>query len=249
MLPPLGYAIGAAAGLLAYAGYASMAPASQLYGRTFTRGNNPRQLALTFDDGPNDPYSLHLLDVLAEHQVKATFFLIGRYVTQLPEVVRRIAQAGYVIGNHSYSHPNLIFGTAAGAAREISDCAKAIDDAVGAHSKLFRPPFGGRRPGVLRTIRKLGLTPIMWSVTCYDWRDSASAASIARCAQRQIKRGAGNVVLLHDGGHKALGEDRSNTVAATREIIRVHKAEGYEFVTIPEMMQSSAGVMTTRVAR
>jgi peptidoglycan/xylan/chitin deacetylase (PgdA/CDA1 family) len=249
MLPPLGYAIGAAAGLLAYAGYASMAPAPQLYGRTFTRGHNPRQLALTFDDGPNNPHTPNLLDVLAEHDVNATFFLIGRYVVQLPEVVRRIAKAGHVIGNHTYSHPNLIFCSAATVAREISDCAKAISDVVGTHSKLFRPPFGGRRPGVLRAIRKLGLTPIMWSVTCYDWRASASAASIARCAQRQIKRGAGNVVLLHDGGHKAVGADRSNTVAATREIIRVHKAEGYEFVTIPEMMQSSAAISTTRVVR
>ena len=241
MLPPLGYAIGAAAGLIAYAGYASMAPASQLFGRTFTRGDDPRRLALTFDDGPNDPHTLHLLDLLAEHEVKATFFLIGRYVAQRPDIVRRITEAGHVIGNHTYSHPNLIFCAPSVVVREINDCSKAINDAVGAHSKLFRPPFGGRRPVVLREIRGLGLMPIMWSVTCYDWHSSASAASITRRAQRQIKSGAGNVILLHDGGHKALGADRSNTVAATREIIRIHKAEGYEFVTVPQMMESARG--------
>lgn len=237
MLPPLGYAIGAAAGLIAYAGYASMAPASQLFGRTFTRGDNPRSLALTFDDGPNDSQTLHLLDLLAEHDVKATFFLIGRYVAKQAEVVRRIAKAGHVIGNHTYSHPNLIFCSESAVACEIADCAKTINDAVGGHSKLFRPPFGGRRPGVLRAVRAMGLMPIMWSVTCYDWRAAASAASIARCAQRQIQHG-GNVVLLHDGGHKALGADRRSTVEATQEIIRIHKAEGYEFVTIPEMMEA-----------
>lgn len=238
MLPPLGYAIGAAAGLIAYAGYASMAPGSQLFGRTFTRGDNPRRLALTFDDGPNDTHTLRLLDLLAEHDVKGTFFLIGRYVARQAEVVGRIAKAGHVIGNHTYSHPNLIFCSESAVAHEISDCAKVINDAVGAHSKLFRPPFGGRRPGVLRTVRAMGLMPIMWSVTCYDWRAAASAASIARCAQRQIRRAAGNVILLHDGGHKDLGADRKSTVEATREIIRIHKAEGYEFVTIPEMLQA-----------
>ena len=238
MLPPLGYAIGAAAGLIAYAGYASMAPASQLFGRTFTRGDNPRRLALTFDDGPNESLTLRLLDLLAEHQVKATFFLIGRYVAKQAEVVRHIAKAGHIIGNHTYSHPNLIFCSEITVAREITDTAKAINDAVGEHSRLFRPPFGGRRPSVLRAVRAMGLTPIMWSVTCYDWRASASAASIARCAQRQINRKAGNVILLHDGGHKALGADRKSTVEATGEIIRIHRAEGYEFVTIPEMMES-----------
>lgn len=235
----IGHVLGAAAGLIAYAGYASMAPASQLYGRTFTRGNDPRKLALTFDDGPNDPHTLRLLDVLAAHNVKATFFLIGRYVAQRPDIVRRIAEAGHAIGNHTYSHPNLIFCAPSRIAREIDDCDKAISDAVGEHSNLFRPPFGGRRPDVLHALRRRGLAPIMWSVTCYDWRESAGAAAIEGHARGQIARGAGNVILLHDGGHKTMGADRQNTVAATAEIIRAHKAQDYSFVTIPEMMESS----------
>src|SRR6266853_6796154 len=96
-----------AAGAASYAGYATMAPASQLYGRTVTHGSDPQQMALTFDDGPNDPHTMRLLDVLAKHNAKATFFLIGRYVRQCPEIARAVLAAGHEIGNHTYSHPNL----------------------------------------------------------------------------------------------------------------------------------------------
>src|SRR5262249_57521853 len=86
-----------------------MAPTPQLYGRTLTHGADPAQMALTFDDGPNDPHTLHLLDLLAQHRAKATFFLIGKYVRQRPKIARAIHDAGHSIGNHTYNHPNLIF--------------------------------------------------------------------------------------------------------------------------------------------
>src|SRR5215831_20038271 len=102
----------AAAAAVSLAGYAAMAPTSQLYGRTITHGSDPRQMALTFDDGPNDPHTMHLLDVLAKHNAKATFFLIGRYVRQRPEIARAVLTAGHEIGNHTDSHPNLILVSA-----------------------------------------------------------------------------------------------------------------------------------------
>src|SRR5262252_9479291 len=92
------------------AGYQSMAPTGQWYGRTFigvARGS--KQLALTYDDGPNDPHTFRLLEVLARHDVRATFFLIGRFVEQRPDIAREVAKAGHAIGNHSFTHPNLIF--------------------------------------------------------------------------------------------------------------------------------------------
>src|ERR1700761_6518351 len=109
MLVPL-FALMSAA---SYAGYATMAPGSQLYGRTLTHGSDPHQMALTYDDGPNDPHTLRLLDVLAKHKVRATFFLIGKYVRQRPDIVRAIAAAGHEIDNHTDSHPNLILVSAA----------------------------------------------------------------------------------------------------------------------------------------
>src|SRR5690349_15665123 len=139
----------ASAAAASYAGYATMAPRSQLYGRTLTQGNDPDQIALTYDDGPNDPHTQRLLDVLAAHGAKATFFLIGKYVRQRPEIARAVAAAGHEIGNHTYTHPNLIFVSKARLRQELEDCRKAIEDALGTSPAIFRPPFGGRRPGVL----------------------------------------------------------------------------------------------------
>lgn len=220
---------------LVAAGYQSMSPTGQWYGRTFTGlAHGTRQLALTFDDGPNDPHTQRLLDILARHNVHATFFLIGRYVRQRPDIVRAIANAGHAIGNHTFTHPLLIFKSAAEIRRQLSDCRAAIHDAVGEHSNLFRPPFGGRRPAVLRIARELGLEPVMWNVTGYDW-NAPPAPVIEASVVRRIR--GGDVILLHDGGHKQLGADRSQTVLATDRLIARYKSQGYDFVTIPEMIQ------------
>jgi peptidoglycan/xylan/chitin deacetylase (PgdA/CDA1 family) len=230
-----------AAALASIAGYHTMGPTSQLYGRNFTglpRGS--RQLALTYDDGPNDPHTGHLLDVLAKHNVRATFFLIGRYVVQRPDLVRRHVEFGNALGNHTWDHPNLIFSTPHSLREQLSRTSKAIEDATGQAPKLFRPPFGGRRPGVIQTARAMGMTAIMWNVTCYDW-SAKSNETIEAHAHRQIK--GGNVILLHDGGHLAFGADRSHTVIATDNLIRKYKDEGYEFVTVPEMLAASGREM------
>ncbi|MGC1646131.1 MAG: polysaccharide deacetylase family protein [Candidatus Sulfotelmatobacter sp.] len=227
--------VGAAtAAALTTVGYQSMAPTGQWYGRTFTGlARGTKQLALTYDDGPNDPHTLRLLEVLAKHNVRATFFLIGRYVRQRPELAREVVKAGHVVGNHTFTHPLLTLKSAAEVRQELCDCRSALQDAVGEHSNLFRPPFGGRRPAVLRVARELGLEPVMWNVTGYDWNAPPSAV-IERKVSRQIC--GGDVILLHDGGHKQLGADRSQTVAATDHLISRYKSEGYEFVTIPQML-------------
>ncbi len=219
-----------------YAGYATMAPGAQLYGRTLTHGRDSRQMALTFDDGPNDPYTLELLDLLARYQAKATFFLIGGYVRRRPDIVRAIHQAGHAIGNHTYTHPNLIFVPAARLRQELSDCCKALEDAVGAGVSLFRPPFGGRRPAVLRAARSQGLTPVMWSVSSYDW-SAKSAERIVSKVDSQVRAHRGEIVLLHDGGHLAFGTNRSYTVDATRQLLEKYSAAGKSFVGVTEMVK------------
>jgi len=227
----------AAAAAVSSVGYQSMAPTGQWFGRTFTgldRGS--KQLALTYDDGPNDPHTQRLLDMLARHGVHATFFLIGRYVQQRPDIVRALVEAGHVVGNHTFAHPLLVFKSAREVRSELAHCDRALTDAVGDHSNLFRPPFGGRRPAVLRIARQLGLQPIMWNVTGYDW-NATSAEQIQRKVVSKVR--GGNVILLHDGGHLAFGTDRSFTVTATDRLISRYKSEGYEFVTIPGMMQKA----------
>jgi peptidoglycan-N-acetylglucosamine deacetylase len=245
MLPALLGGLGGA-GLATVAGYNTMSPTSQLYGRTFIglpRGS--RLLALTYDDGPNDPYTWRVMELLERHGVKATFFLIGQFVQQKPEIARALVAAGHVIGSHTWGHPNLIFCSTSEVHRQLEQAQKAIFDAMGIETKLFRPPFGGRRPATLRAIRAFGLLPIMWNVTCYDWR-AKSAEKIVAHAQRQIR--GGDVILLHDGGYRRMGADRSRTVAASEQILNRYQAEGYEFVTIPQMLEKAVYATPSREA-
>jgi peptidoglycan-N-acetylglucosamine deacetylase len=213
-----------------------MWPTSQLYGASVTGEARPsKRLALTYDDGPNDPYTGHLLEVLNRHNVKATFFMMGQFVEQRPLIAREVCNAGHTVGNHTYSHPNLIFVGESELRNQIERTQKAIADHACAAPKLFRPPFGGRNPQTFGVVRELGLEPIMWRVTCYDW-SATSPDSIVKKAQAQIK--GGDIILLHDGGHLAMGTDRSCTVKATDEIIRRYQGEGFEFVTVPQMIET-----------
>jgi len=230
-----GYIIPAAAVAAASAaGYQSMSPTGQWFGQTFIGMGRPsRKLALTFDDGPNDPYTLRLLEILARHRVHATFFLLGQYTQQRPDIAREVVKAGHVVGNHTFTHPYLAFKSPGEVRTQLNNCESALTDAVGAHSNLFRPPFGSRRPAVLRIVRQMGLEPIMWNVTAYDWK-APSAEYIERNVTGKVR--GGDVILLHDGGHLVFGTDRSYTVTATDRLISRYKSEGYDFVTVPEMM-------------
>jgi peptidoglycan/xylan/chitin deacetylase (PgdA/CDA1 family) len=223
------------AALLGAAGYQSMAPTGQWYGHTFVglpRGS--KDIALTYDDGPNDPHTLRLLEVLAKHGAMATFFLIGQFVEQRPDIVREMVKAGHSIGNHTFTHPNLIFAGLRETRSQLERCTKAIEDAAELTPVLFRPPFGGRRPGTLQLARSMGLKPIMWNITGYDWNAPPAERIVARVSGKM--RG-GDIVLLHDGSHLAMGGDRAQTVIATDRLLARWKGEGYEFVTIPKMMR------------
>jgi peptidoglycan/xylan/chitin deacetylase (PgdA/CDA1 family) len=240
----LGLALTGAATVTALltAGYQSMAPTGQWYGRTFASlPRGAKQIALTYDDGPNDPHTLRLLEVLARHEVRATFFLIGAFVRQRPEVVRQLVQAGHVVGNHTFTHPLLTLKSSTEIRQELSRCRAALEDAIGQPSNLFRPPYGGRRPATLRIARELGLQPVMWNVTGYDWT-APPAAVIEQKVTKQVR--GGDVILLHDGGHRDPHADRSQTVLATDALISRYKAEGREFLTIPQMLMLEATAPT-----
>jgi peptidoglycan/xylan/chitin deacetylase (PgdA/CDA1 family) len=205
----------------AYA-YAALVPTSQLFGRTLIAGLDPDEVAFTFDDGPNDPYTLQLLDLLAQHQVRAIFFLVGNYVRVRPELARAILQAGHLIGNHTMSHPSLMWERPSRVREELAGCNAVLEDVTGQAVHYFRPPFGARRPDVLRTAVELGLKPVMWNVTAHDW-DATDPRALAGRVQRIVRSnqrlGRGSNILLHDGGHRQLGTDRSVTLAATRILL------------------------------
>jgi peptidoglycan-N-acetylglucosamine deacetylase len=231
MIGPIAVAT-AAAGVAGYT-YAAMAPGSQLFGRTIVAGADPNEFALTFDDGPNDGHTQRLLDVLAEYEVRATFFLIGKYVRQRPELARAIHAAGHRVGNHTMSHPWLLLTSPRRVREELAGCNEALEDALGEPVRLMRPPHGARRPDVLRAARELGLTPVLWNAMGFDWRRSAMAAGIVAHLERAIARnrrqGRGSNLLLHDGGHEAMGADRSQSVEAARIVLERHRVR---YVTV-----------------
>lgn len=230
-------AIAGATACLAAGGYAyaAMWPTSQIFGRAIIGGPDSSEFALTYDDGPNDPYTMQLLDVLAEHNVRATFFLIGRFVRQRPDIVRAIHAAGHLIGNHTMTHPVLLFQSPRRVRKELAGCNAAIEDAIGAPVKYFRPPHGARRSDVLRTASELGLTPVLWNVMGYDWKPTTPEkvlANLDKGIQKNQQRHAGSNLLLHDGGQAGIGQDRSHSVVATAALLKRSVGKSIRFVTV-----------------
>jgi peptidoglycan/xylan/chitin deacetylase (PgdA/CDA1 family) len=239
---PLAAGLGAAAA--GWAIYQGQAPKPQAFGKTFigTPGHG-KLMALTYDDGPNTAWTTKLLDLLAKHDVKATFFSIGHYAREQPALLREVAAAGHAIGNHTYSHIAMAFHSDETVRRELRMATEAIEDAgvempLVQGKRLMRPPWGRRRPGTLRVLREEGYVPVVWSVTLWDWSKGVTTEKIMRKAEKQIR--GGDVILLHDGCNVAMGWDRSHSVEATELILTQWKEQqGYEFVTIPEMIEAT----------
>jgi peptidoglycan/xylan/chitin deacetylase (PgdA/CDA1 family) len=239
----MSWIVGTTAGIVAAAAVAggwqtTQWSTSQVLGRTLLHGPEPRELALTFDDGPNDRFTQEIAERLTQAGVRATFFFIGGHALQLPWLVRQVAAAGHVIGNHTMSHPNLAFLPAARIRQELHGCSAALEDILGAPVRYFRPPYGGRRPAVLRMAGELGLRTVLWNSMGYDWRPHRPAKEIMKAVERGIRRnrsaGHGSTILLHDGAPHTLDANRSRTVAATTSLLERGTAAHYRFVTVED---------------
>ena len=197
-------------------------------------------VTLTFDNGPEPDVTPRVLDILKAHDIKSTFFVIGEKLADPAR--RRLAvrahHEGHWIGNHTFTHPHLAVSGAVETRNQLEECQRAVEEATGESPRLFRPPFGGRRPHTLRIARSLGLDTIMWNVTSWDWKAPPAAKIVGTCT-RQMR--GGDVILMHDGSHIAMGADRWQTVVATHLLIESWRAKGYEFVTVPEMMGAVGG--------
>jgi peptidoglycan/xylan/chitin deacetylase (PgdA/CDA1 family) len=216
--------------------YAAMWPTSQIFGKTILAGRDPNEYALTYDDGPNDACTEQLLDLLARHSVRATFFLIGRFVRERRDLTRRIRAAGHLIGNHTFTHPVLLFESPSRVREELASTNAAIEDAIGEKVSYFRPPHGARRPDILRAARDLGLTPVLWNAMGYDWKPGLSPetilANLHKGIRRNRSRGHGSNLLLHDGGQAAIGQDRKAGIEATAALLARSQSEQVRFVTV-----------------
>jgi peptidoglycan/xylan/chitin deacetylase (PgdA/CDA1 family) len=194
-----------------------------------------RRVALTFDDGPAAS-TADVLDVLAAEGVRATFFVIGRYVAGREPTLRRARAEGHELGIHGFEHLNaLLVRDAATLSGELSGCADELERAVGERPRLVRPPYGGDAGRTAREAGRLGLGPVvLWTVLGFDWEDGEQAGAIAARVLEEAQPGA--IVCLHDGDRKDPAVTRDATVAALPAIVRGLRRDGYELVTVSELL-------------
>ncbi len=187
-----------------------------------------KPIALTFDDGPWPNSTSQVLSVLKKNNIKATFFVVGRQVKQYPQLTKQIVAEGHAIANHTWSHQYHKFNESA-AARELDDTASLIYKLTGVKTVLFRPPAGILNNGLVSYAHKKKYAVVMWSADSLDWR-YRSAPALMNSVLKAAK--PGGIILLHDGGG-----DRTKTVQALPQLIAQLKKQGYQFVTVPELME------------
>ncbi len=180
-----------------------------------------KSAVLTFDDGPNGAVTEALLELLAEEQVHATFFLCAYQIRKQPELVLRIAAAGHTIGIHGASHQKLAGLPAEMIYRELTDCIDAVTEITGQQVRYFRPPYGLYDNNVAEQARQAGVQIVLWNVDPKDWRDKNAEKIVAGVLSQADDE---SIILLHDLDMQ--------TVYATRTIIRSLRQRGYEFTTL-----------------
>lgn len=188
-----------------------------------------KMVALTFDDGPWGESTAQILNILNQYQVPATFFWVGQHLQRFPELAQQIAAAGHAIGNHSWSHPTRPMSPAT-AAQEYERTQQLIQALTGHAPHLFRPPGGALHTGLSAYAQQRGAAVMMWSADSQDYMLSAPRLTHNVLSQTQ----PGGIILLHDGGG-----DRTPTVQSLPKIIATLRQQGYEFVTVPELLQRS----------
>jgi peptidoglycan/xylan/chitin deacetylase (PgdA/CDA1 family) len=208
-------------------------PGFDLVGRIPWRGKRGRGLvAITFDDGPNEPHTSRILETLARHGARATFFLLGQAVERYPETARRLAQEGHAVGTHTYHHEKLNVLSPRRIAREVDLGEQALRAAGVESHGLFRAPHGLKSPFLPGILRRRGLRLIAWTDGVWD-TDCPGVTVIATRAIAKLRDG--EILLLHDGKP---GLDRSQTVEALELILRACRERGLRCVTVPELLST-----------
>ncbi|HBN57117.1 MAG TPA: peptidoglycan-N-acetylglucosamine deacetylase, partial [Lachnospiraceae bacterium] len=181
-----------------------------------------KKIALTFDDGPHPVYTEEMLNLLEEMEVPATFFLLGQNVENQGELVKEIADKGHLIGNHTYHHVQITTLTTEQAYEEINKTSDLIEELTGKGTEYVRPPFGTWNKGLEAD---LNLIPVMWTIDTLDW----TTGNVSWIVEQVVKKAKDNdIILMHDS--------YKSTVQAVERIIPLLMAEGFEFVTVDEVL-------------
>jgi peptidoglycan/xylan/chitin deacetylase (PgdA/CDA1 family) len=193
-----------------------------------------RDIALTFDDGPSPDYTATILTTLEQTHTPATFFLVGSNVQQSPALVRREAADGFVLGIHTWDHPDMTTLSPQQRQWELAATAQALHNVLGADYcvPFWRPPFGAYDDAVVTQARSLGLSTVTWDVDPRDWSDPGVKVIVDRVLSA-VHPGA--IILLHDGYR-----DRLQTAQALPLIIKGLKRRGYVPVTLPDLLAGSS---------
>lgn len=181
------------------------------------------EVFLTFDDGPNEPYTSQILDVLKDFGAKASFFVCGRSVEHFPDVAQRILNEGHSIGNHAYSH-SMVLTLTGFLKREIEKTTNIIQKITGVRTNLFRPPWGIATPWVKSYLKANKYKIVLWDINSYDWA-GIPARIIEEGILKKIK--SGSIVLLHDGKDAKLHRNRSQTVIALPSLLQNLMSRGF----------------------
>lgn len=232
--------------VVSLAAYGYFVPASPVFGKVYYKGSSlDKVVALTFDDGPNEPYTSQILDILASKNVKATFFIVGANAELYPDTTRRILAEGNVIGNHSFSHKANHALTDYGT-RDLREAEQVIFNVTGVYPHLYRPPHGKKSPWELHNVKNTAMIEVTWSLTANDQHILAYFGKLTpETFTREIVKDTkpGEIMLLHDGygtEHNDAKSDKSLTVKALPLIIDQLQAKGYRFVTVPELLDTPA---------
>lgn len=195
-----------------------------------THKNSTHKIALTFDDGPHPKYTAEILSILAEYNVKATFFQVGQNIANYPSLARQVRSEGHEIGNHTYSHPKLATLADLALARELEQTADTLQAITGGTPHLFRPPEGVISKQILSLAAQLEYQPVLWSIDTRDWAHTPTP-NIVRHVLDTVQDG--DIILFHD---YVVGD--SPTPAALRQLLPALLARGFQPVTISELLES-----------
>lgn len=181
-----------------------------------------KRIALTFDDGPHPIYTPQMLELLKEEQVPATFFLLGENVELYGDVVKKIAKEGHLIGNHTYHHVQVTSLSLEEACKEIQETSDLIEELTGTGTEYVRPPFGTWNEELEE---RLNMIPVMWSIDTKDW----TTQNVDWIVRETVKHAEDHdIILMHDS--------YQSTVDAVKRVIEQLEAEGFEFVTVDEII-------------
>ena len=191
-------------------------------------------IALTFDDGPADPYTEKYLEILDQYGIKATFFNLGQNIKEYPDLAKKIVDSGNELMSHTHQHQQLTKLDAASLQSEFRDAFDLIDSTTGHQTTSFRPPYGDFTEGSWLKSGGLASLSVLWNLDSEDWRRAGADSIVSKSTTGAF---SGAIILMHDGGG-----DRTQDVEALPRIISTLQSEGYEFVTVGELMKSDSSI-------